>query len=145
MGTLILRYDVGPPTGEKNEQYLQLTVEPRKNDGQSNLFTYQDICDYNQLSKLSKKMSAILKEAAKVGADCSGHLKKLRMLGEDLRGLLLPPEVSENLKRDGSLHHVLIRCDPRLNCVPYGLIFIQDDYLCFKCNWVYTCYVSWQC
>lgn len=132
MDKLILWYNVCPVNR------VQLTVELRKDTGHSELWsTYPHICDYDKLIDLSVKMQHTLQEAIIIGsgpekADATGHLESLRSLGTDLRKALLPDDVVERLKLGSFVHNVIFECDPLLNGVPYGHMFIWSDFLCFS-------------
>ena len=126
MNKLILRYDVGPANN------IQLTVEPRKDNGHSELSTYPDIYKYDDLIALSLEIHGVLQEAANIGDEgTKGHLEELTKRGKKLRKALIPPEVIKMLETDRTLQHIMVRCNPLLNGVPYGCIFIWGDFLCF--------------
>ena len=132
MDTLILTYNVCPV------DRIQLTAEIRKDDGHSELWpSYPKMCSYDELIKLSQKVLSSLREACLIGCDSelaktTGHLESIRALGMKLRKALLPTEIIERLKAQTSIHHIIFRCDPLLNGVPYGHIYLWDDFLCFS-------------
>jgi len=133
MDTLILQYNVSP--GNR----VQLSsAELRKDDGKNELWPSDPKgCSYDDLIECSNKIVNTLGAAVSVvgssgSVAATGYLESLQVQGRQLREALLPDEVIERLKARPSIHHIIFRCDPLLNGVPYGCIFLWNDFLCFS-------------
>jgi hypothetical protein len=133
MDTLVLQYNVS--LGNR----VQLSsAELRKDDGECELWPIDPKgYSYDGLIELSHKMvntlGAVVSIAGSSGSVAvRGYLESLQAQGRQLREALLPDEVIERLETRPSIQHIIFRCDPLLNGVPYGCIFLWNDFLYFS-------------
>lgn len=135
MSSLILDYSVAQGQ-DPQDHWLQLTPFWR-NPGEAERAgaTYPSLASRATVAKLSEEICTTLANAvrgipANHGeldfAATQGFLEELRRLGTRLRELLLPAPLVAELDRSPFVQHLVFRCDPSLNGVPYELMFLGD-------------------
>jgi hypothetical protein len=133
MDTLVLQYNVSPV----NRVGLS-SAELRKDNGQTELWPSEPtLCGYNELLKQSRQIVSTSETAASIYGSSrtevvTSHLESLQAQGRLLRQSILPDEIVRRLEARPSIRHIVFRCDPLLNGVPYGHIYLWNDFLCFS-------------
>jgi len=135
MSSLILDYRMadGP---DPQDRCLQLTPFWR-NPGEAERAgaTHPHLASQTIVSELSKEVCTTLAAAVQGmyanhgeldAAATQGFLEELRRLGTRLRELLLPAPLVAELEASPFVRHLVFRCDPSLNGVPFELMFLGD-------------------
>lgn len=98
-------------------------------------------CEVTSVNALSTEIHRVLAGAVDAMGDSAdnldhraaqGYLQELRSLGTELQRRLLPTDLTEELHREWAIQHIIFECDPRLSNVPFDLIFLWEDFLCYQ-------------